>query len=100
MFPSVKEDSLERKQASFAVTRRKLLGIGFSGAITSLGMAASPLLAVPSFPHIDFGPAYFVKTFTGVAATHMLRWNFGSTGAASQPICGRWMVANGGPSDM
>ncbi len=61
MFASVKEDTLDRRHASFAVTRRGLLCIGFSGAITSLGMAANPLLAVPSFPHIEFGPEYFVK---------------------------------------
>ena len=61
MFASVKEDTLERTTASFAVTRRRLLCVGFSGAVASLGMAANPLLAGSSLPHVDFGPEYFVQ---------------------------------------
>ncbi len=61
MFARMNEDALERNQASFAVTRRRLLHIGFSGAVFSLGMAVSPLSAGPSSQNIDFGPRYTVK---------------------------------------
>ena len=61
MFARVKKDTLEKNQASFAVTRRRLLCIGFSGAVASLGMATSPLAAGPSVPNVDFGPRYSVQ---------------------------------------
>ncbi len=60
MFAGIKEDVLERNHASFTVTRRRLLGVGLSGAIVSLGMAASPCLAGLSSQNLDFGPPYSV----------------------------------------
>ena len=72
MLASTKEDILERIPAAFAVTRRTLMWAGCSVAIVSLGMAASPLSAGPSFPRIDFGPQYSVQNVYRVGrATHV-----------------------------
>jgi len=48
-------------RTSLTLTRRRLLRFGFSSGVLSLGLAASPLWAGPSVPHLDFGPRYQVQ---------------------------------------